>query len=449
MILLSMGTVQVGTNARAGPQTSSHIGPLTRTYYIAADEVAWNYAPSGTNIITGQQFDATAKKFVQAGPSRIGSIYRKCLYRGYTDASFTHRLQRPADEEYLGFLGPVIRAQVGDTITVTFRNNCSFPASIHPHGVFYGKKNEGSPYNDGRPARDKAGDSVAPRAQYVYTWGVPERAGPGPMEGSSTMWMYHSHVHEVPDTFSGLMGPMEITARGRAHPDGRPNDVDRELFVLYSVMDENSTHYLEAARRKLAKPPAAADADFQESNKMHSINGYVYGNGPLMTMQLGQRVRWYVMSMGNEVDLHTPHWHGNTVIAAGMRTDTIGLLPATMTIADMTPDDPGIWLFHCHVTDHILAGMQTISRGHPAHRRNPPSPARTTRASYLPPTRYRPGRLVAQVADSTQTDDAQTRPAPPVVLRWPMTAESARTRPTQHHRRGIVALREAGAGRDR
>jgi hypothetical protein len=78
-----------------------------------------------------------------------------------------------------------------------------------------------------------------------------------------------------------------------------------------------------------------------------------------MTMQLGQRVRWYVMSMGNEVDLHTPHWHGNTVIAAGMRTDTIGLLPATMTIADMTPDDPGIWLFHCHVTDHILAGMQT------------------------------------------------------------------------------------------
>ena len=359
MVLLSMGTVKFSTNARAGPQASSHIGPRTRPYYIAADEVAWNYAPSGTNIITGQQFDATAKKYVQAGPNRIGSIYRKCLYRGYTDASFTHRLQRPADEDYLGFLGPVIRAQVGDTITVTFRNNCSFPASIHPHGVFYDKKNEGSPYNDGRPARDKAGDSVAPRAQYVYTWGVPERAGPGPMDGSSTMWMYHSHVHEVPDTLSGLMGPMEITARGRAHSDGSPNDVDRELFVLYSVIDENSTHYLEAQRRKLAKPPAADDADFQESNKMHSINGYVYGNGPLMTMQLGQRVRWYVMSMGNEVDLHTPHWHGNTVIAAGTRTDTIGLLPGTMVIADMTPDDPGIWLFHCHVTDHILAGMQT------------------------------------------------------------------------------------------
>jgi hephaestin len=25
----------------------------------------------------------------------------------------------------------------------------------------------------------------------------------------------------------------------------------------------------------------------------------------------------------------------------------------------MVPDDPGTWLYHCHVNDHILAGMQT------------------------------------------------------------------------------------------
>jgi hephaestin len=59
------------------------------------------------------------------------------------------------------------------------------------------------------------------------------------------------------------------------------------------------------------------------------------------------------------VDLHTPHWHGNTVIAAGMRTDAVTLLPASMVVADMVPDNPGIWLFHCHVSDHITAGMQT------------------------------------------------------------------------------------------
>ena len=354
-ITVAITVVVLGCAACAGTATPAQ----TRVYYIAADEVAWNYAPAGTNLITGAPFDDTANKYVQPGPDRIGSIYTKCLYHAYTDASFTHPIPRPADEQYLGMLGPVIRAQVGDTIKVTFRNNCSFAASIHPHGVFYQKKDEGAPYNDGRTAPDKAGDAVAPHQQYVYTWQVPDRAGPGPMDGSSVMWMYHSHTDEVPDTYAGLMGPMEITARDKARPDGSPADVDREIFALFMVMDENLSPYLEAERAKLAKPPAADDADFQESNKMHSINGYVYGNGPMMTMRQGQRVRWYVMSMGNEVDLHTPHWHGNTVIANGMRTDTVSLLPASMVVADMVPDDPGIWEFHCHVADHITAGMLT------------------------------------------------------------------------------------------
>ena len=41
-----------------------------------------------------------------------------------------------------------------------------------------------------------------------------------------------------------------------------------------------------------------------------------------------------------------------------MRTDVANLLPATMLVADMRPDAIGTWLFHCHVADHITAGMQ-------------------------------------------------------------------------------------------
>jgi manganese oxidase len=63
------------------------------------------------------------------------------------------------------------------------------------------------------------------------------------------------------------------------------------------------------------------------------------------------------MGMGTEVDLHTPHWHGTTTTVMGMRTDVASLLPATMVTADMTADNAGIWLFHCHVNDHISAGM--------------------------------------------------------------------------------------------
>jgi FtsP/CotA-like multicopper oxidase with cupredoxin domain len=31
-----------------------------------------------------------------------------------------------------------------------------------------------------------------------------------------------------------------------------------------------------------------------------------------------------------------------------------------MKVADMVPDNPGIWLFHCHVEDHMMAGMSAL-----------------------------------------------------------------------------------------
>jgi hephaestin len=40
---------------------------------------------------------------------------------------------------------------------------------------------------------------------------VPERAGPGPHDPSSVVWMYHSHTDEIADGYAGLIGPMIIT----------------------------------------------------------------------------------------------------------------------------------------------------------------------------------------------------------------------------------------------
>jgi hephaestin len=53
----------------------------------------------------------------------------------------------------------------------------------------------------------------------------------------------------------------------------------------------------------------------------------------MISVRKSERARWYVMSMGTVVDLHTPHWHGNTVVVNGMRMDTVSLLPATMIVA--------------------------------------------------------------------------------------------------------------------
>lgn len=47
-----------------------------------------------------------------------------------------------------------MRAKVGDTIKVTFKNNARFTTGLHPHGVLYSKASEGSPYDDGTPGKE-------------------------------------------------------------------------------------------------------------------------------------------------------------------------------------------------------------------------------------------------------------------------------------------------------
>lgn len=61
--------------------------------------------------------------------------------------------------------------------------------------------------------------------------------------------------------------------------------------------------------------------------------------------------------MGDEVDLHTAHWHGETVRDGNRYTDVVELLPASMVSVDMTANNVGSWLFHCQVAEHLENGM--------------------------------------------------------------------------------------------
>ena len=349
----------------------------TRTYYIAADEVDWDYAPGGVNKMMGMKFDGYSKVFTERGPHRIGTVYRKAIYREYTDGTFAQLKPRPAEWATAGILGPILRAEVGDTIKITFKNNASRPYSMHPHGVFYDKDSEGAPYDDGTSGADKEDDAVPPGKTHTYTWKVPERAGPGPNDPSSIVWLYHSHTNEMKDVESGLVGAMIITRRGMADADGKAKDVDREFVCLFLLFDENMSWYVDhniqtftsdpKGVKKLEFAPVDDQGNFSGlgsgfviANSKFAINGYIYGTGPMMTMKKGERVRWYLFANSNEDDVHTPHWHGQTVIFDHMRTDMVHLEPMMMIQADMVPDNVGTWLFHCHVNDHIEGGMQAL-----------------------------------------------------------------------------------------
>jgi len=95
------------------------------------------------------------------------------------------------------------------------------------------------------------------RGQTVtYTWTADEGSGPGPGQPSSIVWPYHSHVEETQEVNDGLIGPIIVTAKGKARPDGSPRDVDQEFVALFMMFDQ-----------EMGKEPGM----------MHSINGYIFG----------------------------------------------------------------------------------------------------------------------------------------------------------------------------
>jgi len=320
-----------------------------RTYYIAADEVLWDYAPEhNINIITGKPYAYNEAEFVHRKEGRIGSKYLKCRYREFTSQTFKYVKARTQHEKHLGFMGPTIRGEVGDTIKIVFLNRCRFPTNIYTSGVF-----------------DDNGNHPVPTGETTtYIWEVSERSGPSAHDKSSVFWKYSSSVSLASDFYAGLIGNIAITKRGWAKSDGSPKDVDREIFWMFSVSNENQSPFIDANIKKYVKKPynleaLKKDSGFSGANYKYGINGYIYGNGPMVTMRVGERVRWYLMSQGGGRDFHTPHWHGNVVLLHGMRMDIASLLPSETIIADMVPDDPGIWLHHCHVNDHLEDGMVT------------------------------------------------------------------------------------------
>jgi len=338
----------------------------TRTYFIAADELDWTYIPAGRDqALTGEKGDAEHNPASRGMLDRSATTYRKALFREYTDATFRTRKQRPPEWAHLGILGPLIRAAVGDTIKVIFRNHATRSYSLHPHGVFYRKNAEGMTYLDGTDRADQADDAVAPGGTFTYVWLVPERAGPADGDGSSAFWLYHSHVDEGKDINAGLIGPMIITRRGMARPDGSPRDVDREFVAQFGLFDEPLSWYWSTNEIRLYGDSSnyqGSDPAVHQWHHFYSINGFLQGNGPMFTMRQGQRVRLYVFPNPNEEDawdIHSVHWHGQTATVAHMRTDMVMLTPMMSAVADMVPDDPGTWLFHCHMPGHFRAGMYT------------------------------------------------------------------------------------------
>ncbi len=218
--------------------------------------------------------------------------------------------------------GPALHAEVGDTLVVHFRNGLkgklAQPVTMHPHGVKYNPEYDGVYLGQ----YTRAGGFIAPGEEFKYTWEcVPESVG---------AWPYHDHgPNHTLNTFRGMFGSIIVREKGATVPA-----VEQSLFL-----------------HQLQPPVTGLSRAFQ------CINGRAYaGNTPILRAKVGQEVAFHVFGMDN--NFHDFHIHGHRwKNDAGAFVDTPPVGPNETTSVRFVEDNPGRWLYHCHVFAHQDMGM--------------------------------------------------------------------------------------------
>ena len=284
-------------------------------YWVQADAFFHNLVPSGKDGLMGMSFQTNQSSYWAVGYVAYTSGWTKPLAGNDNIGPNT------------GIPGPVFRGSVGDTIRVHFRNNDThyrYPHSMHPHGVMY------TPANDGAyiVADPQPGTVVEFGQTYTYEWQVrPNSVG---------TWIYHDHSMSSGSSMLmefgaelGMFGFLVLT-------NASTKPTTKEFFTFLHDLYQSDV------------PSLSQDYD--------SFNGTSYlGNTPTFTAKVGDTIRWHVAALGKE--FHAFHLHGHRWSSNGQFVDVIQLGPAMAISFDFVADNPGKWLYHCHVSDHMMGGM--------------------------------------------------------------------------------------------
>ncbi|XP_075966261.1 coagulation factor V [Anarhichas minor] len=324
-------------------------GPNVKTYFIAAEEVEWDYSGYGQRRQDKSQLNSRETQFT------------KVVFRGYMDSSFSTPDIRGEMDEHLGILGPVIKAEVGQSIMVVFRNKAKRPYSLHPNGVSYTKQTEGLSYEDGSKYWYKYDNEVQPNTTFTYIWKVPASVGPVADESHCRTWAYYSGVNPERDIHSGLIGPLLVCREGTL--DKNEPDM-REFTLLFMIFDESQSWYYEENHEMMQRKNRrrAMDHNLKENLKFHSINGIIH-NLKGLRMYTNQLVCWYLINMGSPKDFQSIHFHGQTFLhkkITSYRQAVYPLLPGSFATLEMYPSKPGLWQLETEVGFNQQKGMQTL-----------------------------------------------------------------------------------------
>ena len=231
--------------------------------------------------------------------------------------------------------GPLIRVRVGTPVHVWLRN----------------------PLDDTLIVRG-LGEGVAIRDSLLVLPG--ETAGVSFVarnEGTYLYWAVTASLHalnSLPSTRRGydsqLGGAIVVDPPGRAPED--------RIFVMTELADRELPAGAQGARDRHGTPV----------RQYNAVNGRAWPHTERLHYALGDSVRWRVVNVTPEQ--HPMHLHGSyfrvdshgtwqaagdSIYAPEQRRMVVTLAIASRNTASIvwSPERPGGWLFHCHLTNHV------------------------------------------------------------------------------------------------
>ncbi|XP_063999306.1 coagulation factor V [Pogoniulus pusillus] len=325
-------------------------------YFIAAEEITWDYAPNIPNSLDRHYKAQHLDNF----SNLIGKKYKKAVFRQYTDASFTKRLENPRPRE-TGILGPIIRAQLNDKVKIVFKNKASRPYSIYFHGVTLSKNAEGADYPLDPKSNNTQSRGVEPGMTYTYEWKIAKTDQPATQDAQCITRLYHSAVDVERDIASGLVGPLLICKSEALTQKGVQKKADGEQQAMFAVFDENKSWYIEDNIRAYCSNPASVKRDdpkFYNSNIMHTINGYVSDSSEILGFCQDHVVQWHFSSVGTHDEIVSVRLSGHSFLYQGKYEDVLNLFPMSGESVTVEMDNAGTWLLASWGTPEMSYGMR-------------------------------------------------------------------------------------------
>ncbi|XP_073343147.1 coagulation factor VIII [Pagrus major] len=327
-------------------------------YYIAAEEISWDYGIRKPHLLI-------EPREVRRGMRKFLPEYKKVVFRAYKDEHFKEPVDRGELQEHLGIMGPFIRTEINNLLTVIFKNKASRPYSFHLQGVYDRTQGAGMAQTQ-RPSAPPGipGEPLAPGETRTYNWKITKKQGPADSEFDCKTWAYFSTVDKERDLHSGLIGPLVICKPGTLLTRQYTQPYVQEFSLLFHTFDETKSWYMEENLARHCAPPCQANTEdpwYHISNKFAAINGYVAETLPGLMVAQHERVRWHLLNVGSDGEYHAVHFHGLPFTVHTKEQHRMGvynLFPGVFGTVEMRPPTVGTWLVECTVGDYQLAGMR-------------------------------------------------------------------------------------------